>query len=145
MCYPMGSFWARTRPSLIFTHEFDCHVFQLPLAANVSSYSMPSFREKPHAMILALYPTIFPSTVWWNYELPFMYRYCILDIILLEMVFRFFLATSSSMISLHSSYYSSSWIFSRIVITCSLEQVSTLFACRWLYMIFPTSQMHLYD
>ena len=40
------------------------------------------------------------------------YRYCILDIILLELVFPFFLVTSSwlegsaSMMSLHSSYYS---------------------------------------
>ena len=81
-------------------------------------------------------------------ELPFMYRYSILDIILLELVFPFFLATSSylegsaSMMSLHSSYYSSSWI----AVTCSSEQVSSFFSRRQLYVIFPTSQMHqLYD
>ena len=55
---------------------------------------------------------MFPSTAWWNYELLFRSRYCILDIILLELVFHFFLVTSSwlegfaSMMSLHSSYYS---------------------------------------
>ena len=35
------------------------YVFQLPLAANVSSQSMPSFREKPCATNLALYPMMF--------------------------------------------------------------------------------------
>ena len=40
------------------------------------------------------------------------------------------------------SYYSSSWILSWTVVTCSSEQVSSLFSCRWLYNIFPTSQMH---
>ena len=44
---------------------------------------MPSFREKPHATNLALYPTMFASTPWRNYELPFTYWYCILDIIIL--------------------------------------------------------------
>ena len=43
-----------------------------------------------------------------------------------------------------SSYYSSSCILSWIVITCSSEWVSSFFSCRWLYAIFPTSQMHLY-
>ena len=47
----------------------------------------------------------------------------------------------SSMMSPHSSYYSSSWILSWTVVTCSPEQVSSFFACRWLYAIFPTSQM----
>ena len=56
---------------------------------------MPSFREKSHATNISLYPTMFPSTAWWNYELSFMYRYCILDIILLELVFPFLLVTSS--------------------------------------------------
>ena len=41
-----------------------------------------------------------------------------------------------------SSYYSSSWILSWTVVTCSLEQVSSFFGCMWLYIIFPTSQMH---
>ena len=41
------------------------YVFQPPLAANVSSQSMPSFREKPRATNLALYPTMFPSTACW--------------------------------------------------------------------------------
>ena len=76
------------------------------------------------------------------YELPFRSWYCILEIILLELFFPIFLATSSSMMSLHSSYYSSSWIISQTVVTCSSEQVSTFFSCRWLYMIFPTSHMH---
>ena len=50
------------------------------------------------------------------------------DIILLELVFHFFLVTSSclegsaSMMSLYSSYYSLSWN----VVTCSLEQVFIL-------------------
>ena len=46
------------------------------LAANVSTN-------------ISLYPMMFPYTPWWNYELPFTYRYCILDIILLELVFPF--------------------------------------------------------
>ena len=130
-------------PSLICTHESTFHVSSLRVAANVSLQSMPSFCEKPHATNLALYPKMFPSTVWWNYKLLFRYRYCILDIILLE---PFFLVTSSclegsaSMMSLHSSYYSSSWT----IVTCSSEQFSSFFACRWLYTIFPTSQMNLY-
>ena len=82
----MGVFWTHTRPSFICTHDYACHVTSLPVAANVSSYSMLSFREKPHATNLSLYPTMFPSTAWWNYEVPFMYRYCILDIILLELL-----------------------------------------------------------
>ena len=41
-----------------------------------------------------------------------------------------------------SSYYLLFWIISWTAITCSLEQVSSFFSCRWLYMIFPTSQMH---
>ena len=41
-----------------------------------------------------------------------------------------------------SSYYSSSWILSWTIITCSSEQVSSFFSCRRLYAIFPTSQMH---
>ena len=41
-----------------------------------------------------------------------------------------------------SSYYSSFWIISWIVITCSLEQVSSFSSCRRLYAIFPISQMH---
>ena len=94
------------------------------------------FREKPRAMNLALYPTMFPSTTWWNYKPSFTYRYCILDIILLELVFHFFLVTSSwlegsvSMMSLYSSYYSSLWN----VVTCSSEQVSFFLACRRLCM-----------
>ena len=40
------------------------------------------------------------------------------------------------------SYYSSSWIISLTVITCSSEQVSSFFSCRRLYAIFCTSQMH---
>ena len=35
-------------------------------------------------------------------------------------------------------YWSESWIF----ITCSSEQVSSLFSCRRLYRTFPTIQMH---
>ena len=117
---------------------------------------MPSFREKPRATDLALYPTMFPSTAWWNYELLFRSLYCILDIILLELVhsFPFFLATSWKVIHqwclsivLHnytmfeisslkvSSYYSSSWILYWIVVTCSSEQVSFFFACRQLCML----------
>ena len=100
------------------------------------------FSWESRATNLALYPTIFPSTAWWNYELSFMYRYCILDIILLELVFPFFLEGSTSMMLLHSSYYSLSWT----VVTCSLEQVSSFFSCMRLYAIFPTSKMHqLYD
>ena len=38
-------------------------------------------------VVYALYPMMFPSTAWWNYELSFMYRYCILDIILLGYFF----------------------------------------------------------
>ena len=74
-----------------------------------------------------------------HYRLPFRSRYCILDIILLELVFPFFLVTSSaSMMLLHSSYYSSSWT----IVTCSSEQVSSFFACWRFYTVFPTSQMH---
>ena len=40
------------------------------------------------------------------------------------------------------SYYSSSWIIYRIVITCSSEQVSSFFSCMRLYMIFPTIKIH---
>ena len=40
------------------------------------------------------------------------------------------------MMSLHLSYYS------LFVVTCSSEQVSSFFACRRFYAIFPTSQMH---
>ena len=32
-------------------------------------------------------------------------------------------------------------LFLGTVVTCSSEQVSSLFSCRWLYAIFPTSQM----
>ena len=60
----------------------------------------------------------------------FMYRYCILDIILLELVFPLFLEGFASMMPLHLSYYFSSWT----VVTCSSEQVSFFFACRWLCM-----------
>ena len=35
-------------------------------------------------------------------------------------------------------YWSESWT----VVTCSSEQVSSFFYCRWLHVIFPTSQMH---
>ena len=77
----------------------------------------------------ALYPTMFPSTAWWNYELPFTYRYCILGIILLELL--------HSWKVLYSSYYYSSWT----VVTCSSKQVSSLFSCRRLYVIFPKSQI----
>ena len=96
---------------------------------------MPSFHEKPHAMNIALYPTMFPSIAWWNYELLFISILCP-DIILLELVFHFFLVTSSwlegssLMMSLHSSYYFSSWT----VITFYLEQVSFFFSCRRLCM-----------
>ena len=90
---------------------------------------------------LTLYPTMFPSTAWWNYELPFMYRYFILDIILLELVFPFFLEGSASMMSLHSSYYFSSLNYRHLFF-------GTSFILLWLqvimYVIFPTSQMHLY-
>ena len=41
-----------------------------------------------------------------------------------------------------SSYYSSSWIISWTVFIGSSEQASSLFSCRRLYAIFPTSQMH---
>ena len=41
-----------------------------------------------------------------------------------------------------SSYYSSFWIISWTVVSCNSEQVSSFFSCRWLYTIFPTSQMH---
>ena len=41
-----------------------------------------------------------------------------------------------------ASYYSSSWIISRTIVTCSSEQVSSFFSCRWLYAIFHTSQLH---
>ena len=98
------------------------------VVSNVSLYSIP------HATNIALYPMMFPSIAWWNYELLFRYLYCILDIILLKLVFPFLLITSSelegsaSMMSLHSSYYSSSWI----VVTCSSEQVSSFFSYRWL-------------
>ena len=100
---------------------------------------MPSFHEKPRATNPALYPMMFPSTAWWNYELSFMYQYFILDIIFLEPVFPFFLEGSASMISLHLSYYFSSWT----VITCSLEQVSSFFSCRWLYTIFLLIKLSL--
>ena len=46
-------------------------------------------------VVYALYPTMFPSIAWWNYRLSFMYWYHILDIILLELVFPFFLVTFS--------------------------------------------------
>ena len=29
MCYPMGVFWTRTRPSFICTHDYACHVMFL--------------------------------------------------------------------------------------------------------------------
>ena len=41
-----------------------------------------------------------------------------------------------------SSCYSSFWIISWTVVTCSSEQVSSFFSYRRLYAIFPTSQMH---
>ena len=119
---------------------------------------MTSFREKPHATNIALYPMMFPYTAWWNYELPFSYRYCILDIILLELVLSFpffhnwkdlhqwFRSTMSHncTVSEALSYSSLSWIISWSIVTCSSEQVSSFFSCRWLYVIFPTIQMHLY-
>ena len=58
------------------------------------------------------------------------YWYCSLDIILLELVFPFFLEGSALMMSLHLSYYFSSWT----VITCYSEQVSSFFSCRRLCM-----------
>ena len=91
------------------------------------------------------------------YGLPFRSRYRILDIILLELVhsFPFFLAASWKVlhqwcrsIVLHnwtvseisslkvSSYYSSSWILYWIVVTYSLEQVSSFFACMGLCMLY---------
>ena len=127
MCYPMGVFWAHTRPSFICTHDSSCHVSQLPLATNFSLYSMSSFHEKPRAMNLALYPTMFPSTASWTYELSFMYRYYILDIILLQLVFHFFLVTSSwlegfvSMMFLYSTYYSLSLNYSHLFFRISLH------------------------
>ena len=101
-----------------------------------------------------------------HYVLPFRSPYRILDIILLELVLSFpflgyfFIAGRfcindvaqqchittlclRPLLSLRvSSYHSSSWIISRTVITCSSKQVSSLFACKRLYVIFPTSQMH---
>ena len=71
-----------------------------------------------------------------HYRLPFRSWYCILDIILLELVFTFFLVTSSwmegsaLMMSLHSSYYSSFWN----VVSCSSEKVSFFFSGRRLCM-----------
>ena len=81
MCYPMGVFWTHTRPS---------------------------FHEKPRAMNLALYPTMFPSTAWWNYELLFSSRYCTLTSFFLNWssLSSWWLEGSASMMSLHSSYYS---------------------------------------
>ena len=34
------------------------------------------------------------------------------------------------------------WSESLTIITCSSEQVSSFVSCRWLYAIFPTSQIH---
>ena len=107
-----------------------------------------------------------------HYILPFKSQYRILDIILLEWLvlldhtlLRFILVfffragricindvaqqchitalCLRPLLSLKvSSYYSSSWIISRTVVTCSSKQVSSFFSCRWLYAIFPTNQMH---
>ena len=93
---------------------------------------MPSFCEKPHATNLALYPMMFPSTTWWNYELSFMYRYCILDIILLELIFPFFLEGSATLVIL---------VF---ILKCCHLFFRTSLILLFLYVIFPTSQMHLY-
>ena len=46
---------------------------------------MPSFVR---SLVLWIFLCMmFSSTAWWNYELPFTYRYYILDIILLELEF----------------------------------------------------------
>ena len=64
-----------------------------------------------------------------------MCRYCILDIILLELVFPFFLVTSPwmkgsvSMMSLHSSYLFFVFELSSLVLR---NKSSFFFACRWL-------------
>ena len=55
----------RTRPSFICTHDSSCHVTSLSVATNVSSYSMPSFCENPHATNVALYPTMLSPTAYW--------------------------------------------------------------------------------
>ena len=144
MCYPMGVFWARTRPSFICTHDYACHVTSLLVAANVSSYSMTSFHEKPHAMNLALYPTMFPSVAWWNYELPFMYRYYILDIILLVpfllgyffMAGRFCINDVAAFIILFFILKFRHMFFKTSLILLCLQEI--------MYVVFPTSQINLY-
>ena len=128
----MGVFWTRTRSSFICTPDSSCHVSQLPLAPNVSSYSMPSFREKPCATNISLYPTMFPSTTWWNYEILFRSRYSALTSFFLNWssLSSWWMEGSALMMSLHSSCYSSFWN----VVTCSSEQVSSFFGCSRLCM-----------
>ena len=85
-----------------------------------------------------------------HYGLPFRSWYCILDIILLELVFSFpfFLVTSSklegsaSMTSLHSSYYSLSLNCRHLFFGTSLH--SSLLVGDYVFGLSPTSQMHLY-
>ena len=69
---------------------------------------MPSFRENPRATNLALYPTMFPSIAWWNYELLFRSQYYALTSFFLNWssLSSWWLEGSTSMMSLHSSYYS---------------------------------------
>ena len=87
----MGAFWARIRPCLICTHEFACHVPWLLVAANFSyafflweaacyEYCLVSHDVSIYCML----DLVDPHGI--HYELPFRSRYCILDIVLLELV-----------------------------------------------------------
>ena len=71
MCYPMGVCSTCTRPCFICTHDSTCHVTSLPVSANVSLQSMPSFREKPHATNISLYPTDFFLGLYTTFQTSF--------------------------------------------------------------------------
>ena len=66
---------------------------------------------------------MFASTAWWNYELFFRSRYCALTSFFLNWcsLSSWWLEGSASMMSLHSSYYSSSLNYRHLFFETSLH------------------------
>ena len=158
MCYPMHVFWAHTWPYIwvflscistptgckclfvvyaFFSWEASCYESCLVSHHNVSIYCMVELRTPLHVSIL--HPRHHSSWTGLPFLLGYFFiagRFCNNDVAQQCHITALCLRPLEV-----SSYYSSFWIISWTIVTCSSEQVSSSF-CRWLYAIFPTSQMH---
>ena len=123
----------------LFSWEASCYESFL-VSHDVSIYYMMELRTSLQVSIL--YPRHHSS--WTGTLLPFLIGYFfiagrlyIIDVTQHCHITRVCLRPLEA-----SWFYSSFWIISWTIVTCSLEQVSSFFSCRRLYAIFPTSQMH---